>query len=68
MKAWSLVSGDFDLPPRLIPQMEIFMKQLKIHITPAQRVAVLSAFPLLLLDYYGAEQSGFLFAMNNSMP
>lgn len=66
MKAWSLAAGDFDLPPRLITQMEIFIKQLETHITPSQRVAVLSAFPLLLLDYYGTGQSSFLFGEADS--
>lgn len=65
MKAWSLVEGDFDLPLRLTSQMEVFLKQLETHITPSQQVAVLSAFPLLLLDYYGLGQTDFLFGEDN---
>lgn len=61
MKAASLVAGEFLLPARLMSQMEIFTSQLETHIRPSQRVAVLSAFPLLLLDYYGIDQLALLF-------
>ena len=60
MKAWQLFCDDFSLPESLIPQMTIFEKQLQKHIDTEASVAVLSAFPLLLLDYYGVSKAGHL--------
>lgn len=56
MKAWQLFCDDFALPEALIPQMTIFEKPLKKHIETDNSVSVLSAFPLLLLDYYGVSK------------
>jgi len=61
MKAWDLFFGNFALPDTLMPQVRIFEMQLEKHITPHASVAVLSAFPLLLLDYYGVGQLSFLY-------
>lgn len=60
MKAWDLVANEFCLPSDLVPQMNLFASQLEKHIEASQQVSVLSAFPLLLLDYYGIEKLDFL--------
>ncbi len=48
-----LIDGEFSLPTRYIAQDTIFDKQLETHITPHNRVAVLSSLPILIVDYYG---------------
>ena len=60
LKAWQLFCDETSLPDSLIPQMVIFERQLHKHIRPEERVAVLSAFPLLLLDYYGVSKVAHL--------
>ncbi len=51
-----LVNDIFDLPAKLETQSTIFAKQLKKHIShKCPEVAVLSAFPVYVLDYYGVE-------------
>ena len=51
-----LVHDVFDLPIQIEPQSMIFSKQLEKHIThKCPKVAVLSAFPIYVLDYYGVE-------------
>ena len=46
----------FDLPKQIESQSTIFKKQLEKHIThKCPEVAVLSAFPIYALDYYGVE-------------
>ena len=51
-----LVHDVFDLPKQIEPQSVIFSKQLEKHIThKCPKVAVLSAFPIYVLDYYGVE-------------
>lgn len=53
-KANYLVNDEFVLPKFLISQKDIFSKQLEKHILhKCPKVAVLSAFPLYVLDYYG---------------
>lgn len=52
-KANHLLHGVFDLPQNLFSQEDVFQSQLIKHITPNNQVAVLCAFPLFLLDYYG---------------
>lgn len=53
-KANYLVNEKFDLPDSLISQEDIFSKQLEKHIMhKCPEVAVLSAFPLYVLDYFG---------------
>lgn len=48
-----LVDGLFILPSRYICQEEVLRQQKDKHITPNNQVAVLSAFPIFILDYYG---------------
>lgn len=51
-----LVHDVFDLPVLIEPQSVIFGKQLEKHINhKCPEVAVLSAFPIYVLDYYGVE-------------
>ena len=57
-KANALVNDAFTLPTSLIPQDAIFSKQLEKHIChKCPEVAVLSAFPLYVLDYFGCEKN-----------
>ena len=52
-----LVNDRFELPRHIVSQLTIFNKQLEKHIShKCPSVAVLSAFPLYALDYYGAEK------------
>jgi len=60
MKAWSLLTDQFELPSEVVTQESVFNTQLEKHIQPNQSVAVLSAFPLLLLEYYGVSRLPFL--------
>lgn len=48
-----ITNSSFDLPSSLIPQLNIFASQLEKFIKPSSTVAVLSAFPVFLHDYYG---------------
>ena len=51
-----LVHDVFDLPKQIESQSVIFSKQLEKHINhKCPKVAVLSAFPIYVLDYYGVE-------------
>ena len=52
-KANFLVNGKFEFPTYLIDQLTIFEHQKEKYIDKEGKVAVLSAFPLMLLDYYG---------------
>lgn len=55
-KANYLVNDVFELPSSIIDQVSIFIKQQEKHINKkCPEVAVLSAFPLYVLDYYGVE-------------
>lgn len=52
-----LVHDVFDLPEQIELQSVIFCKQLEKHINhKCPKVAVLSAFPTYVLDYYGVEK------------
>lgn len=51
-----IVKDSFSLPKSLITQNEIFNHQMKKYILPKNFVAVLSAFPPMLLEYYGLIQ------------
>ena len=52
-----LVHDVFDLPKQIELQSDIFSKQLEKHINhKCPKVAVLSAFPIYVLDYYGVEK------------
>ena len=50
-----VTTNSFAFPNCTFEQLEVFEAQLEKYIIPANKVAVLSAFPVLLLDYYGAE-------------
>jgi len=52
-KANYITNNIFEYPTKLIEQLEIFKKQKVQYIEPIKKVAILSAFPLFLLDYYG---------------
>ena len=54
----------FELPAELIAQQAIFSKQLEKHIIPYARVAVLSAFPVFLYDYYGDQKTKEIIALD----
>lgn len=57
-KANHLVNDVFALPTSLISQEDIFSKQLEKHIChKCPEVAVLSAFPLYVLDYFGCDRT-----------
>ncbi|MBO0137344.1 hypothetical protein J0673_13640 [Vibrio sp. Vb2736] len=47
-----LVGDVLELPEYQLDQESIFNKQLEKHV-PENRIAVISAFPLMLFDYYG---------------
>jgi len=51
-----LVMGDFSLPQEYIAQTKIFNCQKEKHIDPNKKVAVLSSFPIFIMDYYGCNQ------------
>jgi len=51
-----LVNNRYELPVAIIDQMTIFNKQLEKYINIDQTVAVLSAVPIFLHDYYGNEE------------
>ncbi|MFM2269106.1 MAG: hypothetical protein RL757_2547 [Bacteroidota bacterium] len=55
-KANFITNDTFELPDTLISQLFIFSKQLEKYIIKEQKVAVLSAFPMFLHDYYGNEK------------
>ena len=52
-KANYIVNNIFSYPQVIIAQDEIHQKQIEKYDTVNNEVAVLSAFPLMLLDYYG---------------
>ena len=51
-----IVNDTFIFPEEIIDQITIFDNQLEKHIITSQTVAVLSAFPVFLHDYYGNEE------------
>lgn len=51
-----LVNNVFELPTKIVSQSLIFSKQIEKHIRhKCPEVAVLSALPIYVLDYYGAD-------------
>lgn len=57
-KANNLINDAFELPSVPLSQENIFTKQLEKHINhKCPEVAVLSAFPLYVLDYYGVYET-----------
>lgn len=51
-----IVIDSYSLPEYLIPQITLFSKQLDKYILVDSTVAVLSAFPIFLFDYYGVAE------------
>lgn len=52
-----LVSGSYSMPKNIETQSTIFERQYTKHINcKCPKVAVLSAFPIYVLDYYGVEE------------
>lgn len=56
MKMNFIVNNIFSLPNDLIPQLIIFSKQSEKYININSTVAVLSAFPIFIHDYYGNDK------------
>ncbi len=52
-KANYITNNDFVFPTKLIEQTTLFAKQFETYISKDQTIAVVSAFPLFLNDYYG---------------
>lgn len=48
-----LVNNEFSLPSNIITQQDIFQSQLVKHIQSDGLISVISAFPLMLHEYYG---------------
>jgi hypothetical protein len=48
-----IVFNDFSIPQKHITQLDIFKNQLEKYINIDSTVAVISAFPIFLFDYYG---------------
>jgi hypothetical protein len=55
MKLHYIVSGEYMLPVGRISQASLFASQYEQFIKPSRCVAVLSAFPVFLQDYFGVE-------------
>ncbi|MEA3315056.1 MAG: hypothetical protein U9Q30_04300 [Campylobacterota bacterium] len=55
-KANFIVNDTFEYPVKIIEQLDIFDNQKAKYIDKENKVAVLSAFPLFLLDYYGVSK------------
>ncbi|MBU3013532.1 hypothetical protein KO488_02095 [Poseidonibacter lekithochrous] len=55
-KANFIVNNTFIFPTNIIEQLEIFNNQKTKYINVENRVSVLSAFPIFLLDYYGVNK------------
>jgi len=51
-----IVNDEYSFPNSLILQKEVFESQLEKYINPDGNVAVVSAFPALILDYYGIDK------------
>lgn len=53
-----LVNEVFSMPDELVSQLDVFNKQMEKHISKkCPCVAVLSAFPIFVLDYYGCKMT-----------
>jgi hypothetical protein len=47
------MNEEFEIPTSIHEQSSIFNQQKTKHITPSNKVAVLSAFPIFITDYFG---------------
>lgn len=52
------MTEQYSLPEQYHSQSYIFNQQLHKHLIPSNMVAVLSAFPVFICDYYGASKMG----------
>ncbi|KAF2079123.1 hypothetical protein [Flavobacterium sharifuzzamanii] len=59
-----IVDDNFIFPTKNFSQNDIFFKQLEKYINIDSTVAVLSAFPIFLFDYYGNEYISKLFSQH----
>lgn len=50
-----IVNDEYKIPTILISQLEIFEKQLEKYISIDNTVAVVSGFPIFVMDYYGVD-------------
>ncbi|MFK7982930.1 MAG: hypothetical protein AB8G86_23325 [Saprospiraceae bacterium] len=57
-----ILANDYVLPTKNSPQSDVFLKQLEKYITIDGTVAILSAFPIFLFDYYGYKSISELLA------
>ena len=57
-KANFIVHDSFEFPTQSIGQLQLLAKQKEKYINRYQKVAVLSAFPLFIVDYYGVTRFG----------
>lgn len=55
-KANFIVNNKFEFPQNIIEQLDILSKQKEKYIDTEEKVAVVSAFPLFLVDYYGTKR------------
>lgn len=53
-KANFIVSDELEFPSKRIEQSDVFLKQKEKHIDTNNEVSIVSAFPLMILDYYGS--------------
>lgn len=51
-----IINDTYKFPTEIVDQLMIFNKQLEKHINTNKMVAVISAFPIFLHDYYGNEE------------
>lgn len=51
-----LMHKQFSPPTDYFPQTDIYLKQKNDYISPSGKVAVLSAFPVFLIDYFGTKK------------
>jgi len=61
-----LMTDDFILPTQISTQLDILKMQEKKHISTYKKVAVLSAFPLFIADYYGYSKLPLLIDISSS--
>lgn len=65
MKMNLIVNDDFVMPTELIEQSDIFKGQLTKYIEIDSTVAVLSAFPIFIFDYYGYDKINLIISSDN---
>jgi len=64
-----IVTGKYEYPSKIETQLNIFSKQLEIHINKkCPKVSVLSAFPVFIHDYYGNKETKVLIGIDSTTP